>query len=80
MKNTTTKKVTKEEIKMNFKGYDIIIPKGTAITHQTACGYDEKYNFINDLSFIPKDMPLLKHDAFYYGIDIPADKIEIVQP
>jgi hypothetical protein len=25
------------------------------------------------LSFIPKEMPLLRHDATYYGINIPAE-------
>jgi hypothetical protein len=68
-------KVTNQEIKMNFRGYDITIPKGTRITHQTACGYDEKCNFIDDLSFIPKEMPLLRHDATYYGINVPAEYV-----
>lgn len=71
-------KVTKEEIKMRWRGYDIVIPKGTRTTHKTALGVDEKYNFIDDFSWIAKNMPLMKHDAMYYGIDIPADKVERV--
>lgn len=67
---------TKTEIKMNFRGYNITIPKGTAITHQTALGIDLNYNFVNDFAWIPKDMPLLRHDAVYYGINIPADLVE----
>lgn len=68
--------VTKKEIKMNFKGYNITIPKGTETTHQTAMGQDEKYNFINNFSWIPVDMPLLRHDAVHYGIDISAADLE----
>lgn len=73
--------VTKEEIKMNFRGYDIAIPKGTATTHQTATGKDENYNFINDFSWIPKykdgtPMHGLIHDAIHYGINIPANKLK----
>jgi hypothetical protein len=69
-------KRTKQEIKMNFRGYDITIPKGTATTHNTALGEDKNYNFINQFDWVPKNMPLLKHDAVYYGIDIPAELIE----
>lgn len=73
--------VTKQEIKMNFRGYDIIIPKGTITTHNTACGVDERYNFINDLRWIPLDSHGNKqygliHDATYYGINISKDLLE----
>lgn len=68
--------VTSKEIKMNFRGYDIIIPKGTRTTHQTAIGIDEKYNFIDDFSWIPSGQSLLKHDAVHYGIDIPAKHLK----
>lgn len=70
-------KVTKEEIKMNFRGHDIIIPKGTRITHNTARGKDEKYNFIDDLSFIDKKTNfVLWDDACHYGINIDKSMIE----
>lgn len=70
-------KVTKQIIKMNFKGYDIEIPAGTRITNMTACGIDEKYNFIDDFSWIPKDLPLLRMDAENNGINIdPSILIE----
>ena len=55
---------------MKYKGYDIVIPAGTRVTSQTACGYDLNYNFIDDLSWIPKNQGCLKHDATYYGINI----------
>jgi hypothetical protein len=63
---------------MNWRGYDIEIPKGTPVTSQTACGFDEKYNFVNSFGWIPKNMPLLLHDAIHYGIDIPAELLEPV--
>ena len=72
-------KVTKHDIDAGrfFKGYEgIVIPKGTPTTHQTACGIDENYNFINEFSWIPAKYPLLKHDATFYGANIPADELE----
>ena len=68
----------------NWRGYgDIVVPKGTRITHMTACGIDEKYHFVDDLSWIEKNYPnvskLMRHDATYYGIDIPKEYIEIVK-
>jgi len=67
---------TTKEIKMNFKGYDITIPAGTRVTHNTALGPDPNYHFIDDLSFInKKEMPLLWHDANYYGINVPKELV-----
>lgn len=74
--------VTNKNIKMVFRGmYPIEIPKGTRTTHQTASGYDEKYNFIADLSWIPLDENGNKqfgliHDATYSGINIPKEDLE----
>jgi hypothetical protein len=73
--------VTKKEISMNFRGYEITIPKGIKTTHKTACGIDERYNFIDDLTWIPKDengnkQYFLIHDATYYGINISRDLLE----
>jgi hypothetical protein len=66
---------TTKEIKMTYKGYDITIPKGTRITHQTAIGFDSNYCFVDDLTWIPKNQPLLRHDAFYYGINVPSEYV-----
>ena len=75
--------VTKEVINMHFRGYDISIPKGTRITHQTACGFDPNYNFISDLSWIKSVNGIkqygLIHDATYYGINISKNKIEKIK-
>ena len=79
-------KQTNQQIEMNFKGYDIVIPKGTRVTSQTAMGVDNNYNFIADLSWIPtinvggkeiKQFGLI-HDATYYGINVPKEMVEEV--
>lgn len=57
----------------------ITVPKGTTVTHDTAMGRDEKYHFVSDFSWIDKNYPeidnILKHDARFYGIDVPAELI-----
>jgi hypothetical protein len=76
--------VTNKELKMHYRGHDIVIPKGTRITHKTATGVDPNYNFIDDLSWIPlidfngkklKNFSLI-HDATYYGININPEDVE----
>lgn len=69
------KKVTSQDIPMHFRGYDIVVPKGTRITHRTALGTDPNYNFVDDLSWIDKKYPLLHHDAYYYGINVPKEYV-----
>ena len=76
-------KRTKQDVTINFMGYgEIVVPKGTRVTNQTACGYDEKYNFVDDLRWIKKNYStidrILLHDAYYHGIDIPKEFIEEV--
>ena len=76
--------VTNKEISMCFRNtYDIVIPKGTKVTNQTAMGIDKNYNFINDLSWIPLHDNGIKqhgliHDATYYGININKCDIEVL--
>lgn len=57
------------------KGFEtsFTIPKGTRITHKTACGIDPNYNFIDEFGWIPKEYSILKHDAMYRGINIPPE-------
>ena len=69
---------TNQDVTISFKHYGLItIPKGVRLTNQTACGIDEKYNFVDDLSWIKDKYPtisgILTHDAKYYGIDIPKE-------
>ena len=70
--------VTLKDVTVNFRIYgEIKVPKGTAITNQTAVGFDSKYNFVNEYGWIDRDYPeianILKLDATYYGINIPAE-------
>lgn len=72
---------TKQDVKIKFREYgEIIIPKGTRVSHQTACGFDVNYHFVTDLSWIDRDYPkingILKFDANYYGIDIPKEFVD----
>jgi hypothetical protein len=73
---------TKQDVKMTFGVYgEIIIPKGTRITNMTALGLDPKYNFVEDLSWIPTHYNGIKqygliHDATFYGINVPAEFVE----
>lgn len=77
-------KRTKQDFTLNFRDYgEITVPKGTRTTHHTACGIDESYNFVDDLSWIKphedgtKQSGLI-HDAAHYGINIPKEFIEEV--
>lgn len=77
--------VTKEDIPMSKFGYDFVIPKGTKTTHMTACGYDENYNFVDDLSFIKNDPFIINgepvpkygllHDMTYYGVNLKRNQL-----
>jgi hypothetical protein len=72
---------TSQDVTIDYMGYGpITIPKGTGVTHETACGHDENYHFVNDLRWIRRDYPtiagILIHDATYYGIDIPVEYID----
>lgn len=66
----------------NYRGYgEITVPKGTELTHKTACGIDEKYHFVADLNWIAEKYPqfhpmMLKHDVAHYGIDVPKEFVE----
>lgn len=65
-------KVTKAHT-ANIFGVSLEIPEGLATTNQTAIGYDESYNFLDDFSFLPKELQYLKHDLTYYGYNVPKE-------
>lgn len=72
---------TNQDVSIEFMQYGkITIPKGTRLTNKTAMGIDAKYNFVDDLDWIDEKYPdiseILKHDAFYYGINIPVEYVE----
>lgn len=76
-------KQTSQDVKINFRDYgEIVVPKGTRITHRTAMGVDENYHFVDDLRWIETNYKsinkVLRHDAYYYGIDIPKEFIETI--
>ena len=76
-------KVTNQIIEMSFMGMDLVIPKGTRVTNQTANGIDDDYNFIDDFSWHKPELTgfarsMELHDMTYRGINIPKDKIEVV--
>jgi hypothetical protein len=69
---------TNTDITMHWRGFEITIPKGTAITHTTACGYDENYNFVNEFGWL-KNHPYysfaMLHDALHYGINVDREYV-----
>ena len=72
---------TSQDVTVNFRDYgQITIPKGTRLTHNTALGIDKNYHFVDDLSWIERNYKdidrVLRHDAYYYGIDIPKEFVE----
>jgi len=76
-------KVTKAhtaKINYNHK-FDVIvdIPEGLPVTSQTAMGYDENYNFLNDFSFLPKKLEYLKHDLIYRGYNVPENFLKTLK-
>lgn len=77
---------TKRDYTLHFRvansDYGLItVPKGTRLTHQTACGIDKNYHFVDDLSWVKphedgtKQYGLL-HDLKYYGINVPKEFVE----
>ena len=66
---------TNQSITIEFNGEVLVIPEGTAITHNTACGIDKKYNFINDFSWYKPELKgfarqMALHDMIHRGINI----------
>lgn len=71
-------KMTSRPFTLEFKDFgEITVPAGTKVTHMTACGLDENYNFVDQFDWIVRDYPtvarILEMDARNYGINIPAE-------
>jgi len=69
---------TTQNVTLPFMGFrEITVPKGTRVTHQTACWIDPNYNFVDEFGWIERDYPtvsrILEMDARNYGINIPAE-------
>lgn len=58
----------------------IVVPAGVAVTHQTACGIDKNYHFVNEFGWIDRDYPniakILKSDMDIYGLDVPSSYVD----
>lgn len=72
---------TNKDFTLNFKFFgEITVPAGTKVTHQTACGIDENYHFVDEFGWIDENYSavasILKMDAKSYGINVPKDFID----
>lgn len=63
------------EISKNYAYTNITFKKGTRLVN-LPCPSDSKYCVIDDLSAIPKEESMLKHDATYYGLPVSSDMID----
>lgn len=50
----------------------VIVPEGSAVTHQTAMGCDENYHFITRTDL---GGGMYRHDLTYHGINVPKEFI-----
>lgn len=74
------KKISKtiKEYKVKYKSYNLVIPVGSLVSNQTACGTDDDYYFwvINN-QYIKQltgyKNSLLLHDLTHYGLNIPKE-------
>lgn len=72
---------TSQDVTLSFMDYgNITVPKGTRLTHQTAMGIDKNYHFVAEYKWIEENYPdisrVLKHDVYYYGINIPKEYVQ----
>ena len=81
MKTTFKSSVTLKDYPVEYNGYSFVIPAGSRVSNQTACGPDDSYrfwtgwqSFVRDLTGFPDSM--LAHDLTYYGLNIPAEYCE----
>jgi len=73
--------VTLRPYPVKYDGYDIVVPAGSRVSNQTACGPDDAYRFWQDWQKIVKDLTgfdrsILAHDLEHYGLNIPAEYCE----
>ena len=84
--NATYKEAkTIKEYRIEFKGWNIIVPIGSIVSNQTACGLDDNYRlWVNYSDVIFEKLTgqkcnnanFLAHDLKYYGINVPAEYCE----
>lgn len=74
-------------VKYNWSPVDygeIIIPKGTRLTHQTAMGEDKNYHFVADWSWYKPEITgfarkMMLHDFTHSGVDVPKEYVDYEQ-
>jgi hypothetical protein len=80
---TTKYKTAKtiKEFRINYRGWEIVVPVGSKVCNETACGCDDNYRFwkewhkqIEKLTHYKNSM--LAHDLTYYGLNVPAEYCE----
>jgi hypothetical protein len=69
---------TNKDYKVKFQGEELIIPKGTKLTHQTAMGFDLAYNFVDDFKWYKPEITgyareMALHDMVHSGINVPRE-------
>jgi hypothetical protein len=69
---------TIKDYKVKYKLYDLIIPAGSLVSNQTACGPDDNYRYwVIDNHYIEQltgsKNSLLLHDLSHYGLNIPKE-------
>ena len=72
---------TIKEYQIEYQGYSLIIPIGSVVTNQTACGVDDNYHFWQNWDKYVRELTgfkssMLAHDLTYYGLNIPAEYCE----
>jgi len=72
---------TNKAITGTFYGMDITIPKGTALTHNTACGIDKNYHFVSDWSWLEPEKQgfgrtMLLHDLEHRGVNVNKEDVD----
>lgn len=81
---------TIKEYKVHAFGWDIVVPVGSHVSNNTACGPDDNYRFWRMFAPTIRELvgcanSMLEHDISTRGINIPAEycepwpEIEVVQ-
>lgn len=78
MKNRLKVSKTIKDYSVKYGGYDLLIPSGSLVSNNTACGYDDNYRFLMSTHAIAKEATgfsrsILEHDLIHYGLNIPAE-------
>lgn len=83
MKNTTKFKAAKtiKEYSVKAFGYDLVIPVGSPVSNNTACGNDDSYRFLGGVGAFARavtgvENSILLWDLTHYGLNIPAEFCE----